>query len=473
MSEPPEQLEAPPIEAEGDDREPVDQLRDALKAEDPARLEELVWEMPADEMLRGISRLDTDEQERVLEALPAESAAHLVEELPHMEAAEILDGLDPQVAARIVVEMHSDEQADVLQELDDDEAEAILEQMTPQEQEDVRLLSQYPEHTAGGIMITEYLSFFEGMRADDVLADLRTNAEEYAEYDVQYAYVIASDGVLKGVLRLRDLVLARRGKPVHEMMIESPRCVKVTDTIEQLEDFFERHYFYAVPVVDEGGRLLGIARRAAVEEALAERDQRSLQRFAGMIAGEENRGMPVFSRGLRRLAFLTPNILLNLIAASVVAMFVGTIEALPYLAIFLPILSDMSGCSGNQAVAVSMRELALGLVKPDEVVRTLGKEVSVGLMNGFVLGVLLAGVAFVYSFVNPDVTSGVMLGVVVGVALMANSVLAVAIGGTVPLLLKLIKVDPAMAAGPILTTITDLCGFFLALGLATWLLLPN
>jgi magnesium transporter len=129
------------------------------------------------------------------------------------------------------------------------------------------------------------------------------------------------------------------------------------------------------------------------------------------------------------------------------------------LAAFLPIISDMSGCSGNQAVAVSMRELSLGLVRPKEVMRVWLKEISVGLINGATLGVLLGIVAWVWRG-NPT------LGIVVGAALALNTVVAVSIGGSVPLILKGLGVDPALASGPILTTVTDICGFFFALGLA-------
>ena len=129
------------------------------------------------------------------------------------------------------------------------------------------------------------------------------------------------------------------------------------------------------------------------------------------------------------------------------------------LAVFLPIISDMSGCSGNQAVAVSMRELSLGLVRPSEVVRVWLKEVSVGLINGATLGVLLGVVAWLWR-------GSSTLGVVVGAALALNTVVAVSIGGCVPLILKGLGVDPALASGPILTTVTDICGFFFALGLA-------
>jgi magnesium transporter len=159
------------------------------------------------------------------------------------------------------------------------------------------------------------------------------------------------------------------------------------------------------------------------------------------------------------------NIVLNIVAASVIAFYEDTLSAVIALAVFLPIVSDMSGCSGNQAVAVSMRELSLGIVKPFEALRVWFQELSVGLMNGLVLGSLLALAAWLWKG-NP------YLGLVVGGALAVNTLVAVSIGGVVPLLLKRINVDPAIASGPILTTVTDMCGFFLVLSFAT-LMLPH
>ncbi|NNK33873.1 MAG: magnesium transporter, partial [Xanthomonadales bacterium] len=168
-------------------------------------------------------------------------------------------------------------------------------------------------------------------------------------------------------------------------------------------------------------------------------------------------------RSRRRLSWLSANIGLNIIAASVIAVYEDTLSAVIALAVFLPIVSDMSGCSGNQAVAVSMRELTLGAAEPRDVARVWGKEVSVGLINGSVLGLLLGLAAWAWKG-NP------LLGMVVGAALALNTVLAVSIGGTVPLLLKRFGVDPAVASGPLLTTITDMCGFFLVLSLASMVL---
>lgn len=184
----------------------------------------------------------------------------------------------------------------------------------------------------------------------------------------------------------------------------------------------------------------------------------------GIASGEELRSMPPLERSRRRLAWLSINIVLNLIAASVIAAYEETLQAAIALAVFLPIISDMSGCSGNQAVAVSLRELSLGVVRPGEILYVLSKEAFVGVINGLTLGVLLAGVAFLWKG-NPA------LGAVVGFALALNTLIAVSIGGTVPLLIKRFGWDPALASGPILTTLTDVCGFFLTLRFATAVLL--
>jgi magnesium transporter len=170
--------------------------------------------------------------------------------------------------------------------------------------------------------------------------------------------------------------------------------------------------------------------------------------------------MPVLLRSRRRLSWLSVNIVLNIIAASVIAFYEDTLSAVIALAVFLPIISDMSGCSGNQAVAVSMRELSLGTVKPGEVFRVWLQEISVGLINGVVLGLLIAIVAYIWK-------GNIWLGIVAGSALTINTLVSVSIGGTVPLVLKKMNIDPALASGPILTTITDMVGFLLVLGFAT------
>ena len=450
-TEPEPEIEAPPAPP----------LAELLEARDADRLEALIDQLPSGEMAHAISRLDEEQQRDLLTLLSPEAAAFLVDELSHPQAADMLEELPADQAAAIIDEMASDEQADLLGELGA-QAEAIIEQMAPEEAEDARLLTRYGPETAGGLMITEYLAFVESMTIDQILGDLRTKNDAYQRYDVQYVYIIDADHALRGVVRLRDLVMTPGDRPAGQIMIENPLQVTVEASLEDLEALFDKYGFYALPVVDDAQQLVGVVRRSSVEEAVSDRSERTLLRFGGIIGGEEMRTMPVLSRAGRRLAFLTPNIALNLVSVSVIAFFEPTIARVTALAIFLPILSDMSGCSGNQAIAVSMRELAMGLVKPNEILRTLSKEVSVGLLNGLALGTLLGCIAYLMRG-----QEFAWIGVIVGTALAVNSVIAVAIGGSVPLVLKRFKLDPAMASGPILTTITDLCGFFFALCLAT------
>jgi magnesium transporter len=252
---------------------------------------------------------------------------------------------------------------------------------------------------------------------------------------------------------------------VEELMVRDPLTVPDDMSVDGLADFFDAHDFFGVPVVDEASALVGIVRRHDVEEALAERHGADYLKSQGIVGGEELRTMSMLTRSRRRLSWLSINVVLNVIAAGVIAVYQDTLSSVIALAVFLPIISDMSGCSGNQAVAVSMRELALGLVKPVDAMRVWGKELGVGLLNGLVLGGLIAAAALAWQG-NP------YLGLVAGGALAVNTVVAVSIGGTVPLLLKRLGVDPALASGPILTTVTDMCGFFLLLSFAT-LMLPR
>jgi magnesium transporter len=246
-------------------------------------------------------------------------------------------------------------------------------------------------------------------------------------------------------------------------MIRNPLRVEVHMRVEELARFFVEHKLYGVPVVDAAGLLVGVVLPESVEEAMRKRADRQFLNLSGIIGGEEFRTMPLAARSGRRLSWLSINIVLNVVAASVIAIYQDTLAAAITLAVFLPMISDMSGCSGNQAVAVSMRELTLGLVRPNEILRVLLKESSLGLVNGLVLGGLLGGLALLWKG-NP------YLGLVVGGALAANTVLSVSLGGLLPLALKRLRLDPALVSGPVLTTVTDMCGFFLVLSFATTLL---
>jgi magnesium transporter len=442
---------------------PWEELKYLIDRQNAEQVEHFLDELPAGEAARAVARLAEEDQTQLLTTLAPQEAAEVLEGISTAQAADLVEHLPAEAAAAIVHEMPSDEQADLVGDLPQREADAIFAELEPAEADQLRSLVEYDDDVAGGLMITEFLAFPKTHTVDDVIRDLRENAERYAEYDVQYVFVTSETGALVGVLRLRDLLLARRSQPIDEIMHRDPLSLTDNSSLDELHSFLDTHHFLGVPITDGSGRLVGVVRRAAVEEAWGERAESDFRRSQGIVR-EELRSMPTLVRSRRRLGWLSVNIVLNVVAASVIAFYQNTLSQVIALAVFLPIISDMSGCTGNQAVAVSMRELALGVVKPFDLWYVWIKEVSVGILNGLVLGLLIASVAALWKG-NP------YLGLVVGTAMAGNTVVAVSLGGLLPLALTRHGIDPALASGPILTTITDMCGFLLVLGIAT-LMLP-
>jgi magnesium transporter len=438
----------------------VEHLRQMLENNQTDQIDEVFQKLDSQDHAWLLDHLTGEVRQRLLEILGQEEAADVLEELDNAQRAEVVEYLQAEVAAPILQAMTSDDRADVLGEITPENRESILREMDAEPAQATRGLMSYPSDTAGGLMITEYLSYRQTLTVGDVLADLQANAAEYSDYDVQYTYIVDQEKRLAGVLRMRDLLFSAKDKPIARIMITSPRSVGVHTALDDLRTFFEDHPFFGVPVVDDTGLLLGVLRRTAVEEEVAARANRFFLRVSGIIGGEELRSMPLKVRSGRRLSWLSMNIVLNIIAASVIAFYQDTLAQVIALAVFLPIISDMSGCSGNQAVAVSIRELTLGIVKPRDFFRTLLKEAAVGLINGVCLGLLIGLVAFLWK-------GNAVLGLVVGAALAVNTLVAVCFGGLVPLMLRKLKIDPALVSGPMLTTVTDMCGFFLALTFAT------
>ena len=439
-----------------------DGLREAIKSADNEQVIEIVESMPNQEILRQASMMDEHQRTHLLSALSPESAAEIIgilEEAHAEVAAEMIENLDSSDAAKIMQELSTDIQADIVQVMDKEDSKAILSEMEHEAAEGVRKLTQYDPDAAGGLMELEVFSFRENDTAGTVLTSLMEGNDAFERHRGQHPYILDESGKLLGVVSLRNLLRSKRSVCLSEVMAAPAISVQPGVDQDELAVIFHENPFLGVPVVDDQGVLLGVVSRVAVAEAALERaEQQSLARNR---TGDELRSMPLLLRSKRRLSWLSANIVLNIIAASVISAYEETLSAVIAIAVFLPMVSDMSGCSGNQAVGVSMRELALGLTRPVDFFHVLRKELSVGIINGITLGILIGVVAWVWK-------GNAYLGLVIGLALSMNTLIAVAIGGTVPLLLKRFNIDPAVASGPLLTTVTDMAGFFLVLSLAAF-----
>ncbi len=454
----PEEEKIDPAEETGEAEEQAeDALQAAFDASDQQQIVEVVDNIPSYEALRQVSLMEAADRDALMSMLPPETAAELIEEAPAELAVAMIEGLDSSVAAKIMEELHSDTQADIVQDLEEESSEAILAEMEAESAENLRQLSQYEPDTAGGLMELEAFSFGIDETVGAVLKRLAGGEDDFERYRGQHPYILDEAGKLVGVVSLRDMLRSPRSQKLAEILHE-PISVRPETTQEELVDLFDEHPFLGVPVVDEEGLLLGVVSRIELAEAELERAEH--ESMSRQQISDELRSMPTWLRSRRRLAWLSSNIVLNIIAASVISAYEETLAAVIAIAVFLPMVSDMSGCSGNQAVGVSMRELSLGLTRPVDLFYVLKKELGVGVINGIVLGILIGIVAWVWK-------DNLFLGIVIGTALASNTLIAVSIGGTVPLLLKRFGIDPAVASGPLLTTVTDMAGFFLVLSLAT------
>jgi len=439
---------------------PWEVLGDLIDSGDSTRLMEFFDTLSPHETARAISRLAEEERLRLFSLLSPGDAADVIEDISEVQAADLVEDMPSEQAAAILEELHTDHLVDVLGEMNQNVSRAILAKMDRQDADEAMMLLEYAPDCAGGLMISEFLAYRHDLTIADVLDDMHLNRDEYADYHVLYSYVVDERGKLVGVLRMHDLLFPARETPLTQVMIAAPLSLSHQASLKDLKRFFYEHEFFGVPIVDDRKRLVGVVLPNDVEEAVNKRSTRTFLRLSGIVGGEEFRTMPLLSRSGRRLSWLSLNIVLNIIAASVIAQYQDVLAAAITLAVFLPMVSDMSGCSGNQAVAVSMRELSLGLVRPGELFWVLAKEARLGLINGLALGLLLGGVALLWKG-NP------WLGLVVGGALAVNTLISVTLGGMLPLMLKRFNMDPALVSSPLLTTVTDMCGFFLVLSFAS------
>jgi magnesium transporter len=434
-----------------------DTLQAALDASDGEQIAEIVDNISSQEALRQVSLMESTDRDELMTLLAPDAAAELIEEAPAELAVTMIGSLDSTVAAKIMEELHSDTQADIVQDMEAEDSEAILAEMETESADNLRMLSQYDSDTAGGLMELEAFTFRIHETVSAVLKRLIED-DSFERHRGQHPYIVDETGKLVGVVSLRDMLRSKRAAKLTDILHE-PISVFPETSQEELVDLFDENPFLGMPVVNASGILLGVVSRLELAEAELERaEHESLSR---QQIGDELRSMPTLLRSKRRLAWLSSNIVLNIIAASVISSYEETLTAVIAIAIFLPMVSDMSGCSGNQAVGVSMRELSLGLTRPVDLFHVLKKELGVGIINGIVLGILIGIVAWIWK-------DNAFLGLVIGLALALNTLIAVSIGGTVPLILKNFGIDPAVASGPLLTTVTDMAGFFLVLSLATF-----
>ncbi|MDR5683080.1 MAG: magnesium transporter [Armatimonadota bacterium] len=404
---------------------------------------------------------DLEQPERLflLLLLEPDKAADVLEELPDDVRVELLDRLSDEQASHLILEMEADEAADVLGELPAERARRLLARMGREEAEEFSGLLCYPEDTAGGLMTTEFVSVADHLRVEDAIAELRRIGR-----DIElpyYVYVTDREGVLRGVVSLRDLVTAPVDAPVREIMRTDPVTVSPDTDQEEAARILEKYDLLALPVCDRAGRLLGIVTADDLLRVVGEEGTEDVLALVGAPARADMRTYAFpWSAVARRTLFLVFNLLLNLIAATLISRFTEVLEAMVAVAFFLPMLAATAGNVGTQSLALAVRGLATGRFGPDRW-RQARREGWTGALVGLACGVLVGGFAAVWQ-------QDLRLGVVVGGAMWLALVVAAPLGMFVPFALNRLGLDPAVASGPLTTTLTDNTTLTIYLLLATF-----
>jgi magnesium transporter len=406
-----------------------------------------------------LAQLEPEDRFRVVRAMPPRlSGDALVEMAEGAHPEETLAALGPVRAAEIVEGLEDDDAADLLGELEPEAQERILSEI--EGRADVASLLRYDEETAGGRMTTHLVAVLDSETASQALESIRRQAEEVEDFG--QVFVVDDARHLVGTLPLKDLVTSPPDRPVRAFMAAADIFVTPELDQEEVARIMSRYNLPSVPVVDPAGRLLGrVTFDDAIDVVEAETTEDLLQ-FGGVPADEQlEAGWGVAVRS--RLPWLYVNLLTAFMAGGVVYFFQGTVQRAVALAVWMPIIAGMGGNAGTQALAVTVRRLALGLIQPALFARVVGKEILVGLINGLANGIVVGVIAVLLG-------EGARLGLVVFLAMTGNLLVAGFAGAFIPVLLERRGVDPAVASSIFVTTFTDVCGFLLLLGLAGWVL---
>jgi magnesium transporter len=406
----------------------------------------------------------------VLEQLDEDNAAGLLSELKPAGAAEVLEEIAPELAAELIEqvslenlaaaisEMPGEAAADLIDELDQEVQEDVLAAMTDDAERAVRELLVYPSDSAGGLMTTEIASLPLGLTTGEAIERVRQLHDQWE--DLSYVYVVNDQNQLQGVLSFRELVFRRPGSPLAEVMVSDPVTVTTQTDREEVAELCQRYHLFSVPVTDRDGVLLGMVTTDAVIEAV--QDEATEDFAAAVGAGVEETVYTDITESFRmRAPWLVLNLFLALAVAFVIERQTGLISREPILAALMPVIALLGGNGGNQSLAVMIRSLATDDVPGAQVPAILGRQAGVGALNG----ILLAGVSGVLTFllissgIFTSESEAITVGVVVAVAALANLVIATVAGSGIPLVLRRLGQDPALASSIFLTLITDVVGF--------------
>ena len=439
----------------------LSQFDAAISADDAQLVEQLLEDLHPAEIAHLLESLPANQREYVWPHVPPEHEGEILLYLNDDARSAIIEKMDPEELVAATESLDTDDLADILPEMPQNVIQELLLTLEYQERERLRSILAYPEDTAGGLMDLDTVTVRADITLDVVFRYLRRRGEIPDTTD--NLFVVDRDGTFLGTLSFNELLTHEAEIMVGDIMNDHTDGIPATTPAADVANLFERRDLVTAPVVDENNKLLGRITIDDVVDVIRDRADHSFMGMAGLTE-EEDLFAPVIKSTRRRALWLGVNLITALLAAWVIRQFDTTIDQLVALAVLMPVVASMGGIAGSQTLTLVIRAMALGQISSTNAKRLLLKEMSVGIWNGIIWAIVIAAVSELWY-------GNFSLSIVIGIAIIVNLIVAAIAGATIPLALKKMKADPALSGGVVLTTITDVVGFFVFLGLATLFLI--
>ena len=451
----------PEEDAESEGMTELELLREAVEQEQPERIRELLRGAHAGKIAALLEALPSSERDVVWGLLGKETAGEVLVHLQEEVRRRLVGRTAMPDLIAAVSGMELDDLVDLIQDLPASTGRALLQALDEEKARNIRLMLSYPEDSAGGLMNTDFISVRADVTLNAVLRYLRL-FEQLPDH-TDKLMVADLDGRYRGVLRLKRLLTTQPGKRVESIMETDFEPVPADLPVHDVALRFEDEDLISAPVTGEDGMLLGRITIDDVVDVIRDEEERTIMGAAG-LGTEEDLFAPVLTNARRRALWLGINLVTAFLAAWVIGLFEGTLQKIVALAVLMPIVASMGGIAGSQTLTLMIRGMALGNIQKGNTALVLFKEIGIGILNGLLWSLVVGAIAWIW-FGNAEI------GGIIAVAILLNLICASLAGVTIPLSLRWMGIDPALAGSVVLTTVTDVVGFLAFLGLATLLLL--
>jgi len=429
-------------------------------------------DMHPSEIMALLRELDEERLAEAIQLIPKEFIGDIALALPDRYFGDIIESLEIKDLTHAVSELESDDQADFMQELhehDKEVASELFETLDKDDQVDITKLQKYEDEHAGSIMQTEVFTAYEDEIVQDVVSRFAKLKKSNELENVHNLFIIKRNSELCYSIALEDLLIFDFTKTMQENIESStenfePIIAIDKENIKEVVRLFEEYDLSVMPIVNRYNILLGRVTSDDIYDIISEQATEQMYNLAG-VNDEAEENEEILKAGKKRASWLGLNLITAILASIVISLFSNTIESIVALAILMPIVASMGGNAGTQTLTVVVRQLALGDISHMDAKRILKKELGIALLNGLLFAIIMGVIASLWF------NNGILLGVVIALSMIINLLMAGFFGATIPLILKRMDVDPAIGSTVILTTVTDIVGFFSFLGLATIILL--